>query len=278
MPNHWSTKEVALIVADYFSMLTDELTGKAINKTAHRKALITLLNNRSEGAIEFKHQNISAVLIRNGLPYIKGYKAMTEYQQLLEQATIQFVNDNRQWLEPIFAQFADAVVPLIQQVNYEHVLDSPPEHEEQLSEPKVPYAARKPVKINYLQREQNNSALGIQGEKIAFDYEKWQLNKLGKPGLADKIEWISQHDDGAGFDILSKKENGTDKYIEVKTTKLGKETPIFFSRNEYEFSKRNNNYFIYRVFNFSKEPKLFQLEGSFDLHCNIEPVQYKGTF
>lgn len=259
-------------------MLTDELTGKAINKTAHRKALIILLNNRSEAAIEFKHQNISAVLIRNGLPYIKGYKAMSEYQQLLEQATVQFVNANRQWLEPIFAQFADTVVPLIQQVNYEHVLESPPEHEEQLSEPKVPYATRRPVKINYLQREQNNSALGMQGEKFAFAYEKWQLNKLGKPGLADKIEWISEHDDGAGFDILSKKENGMDKYIEVKTTKLGKETPIFFSRNEYEFSKKNNNYFIYRVFNFSREPKLFQLEGSFDLHCNIEPVQYKGTF
>ena len=59
----WSDIEVELIVAEYFSMLSKELSGKNYKKSEHRKKLLPLLNNRSEGSIEFKHQNISAVLI-----------------------------------------------------------------------------------------------------------------------------------------------------------------------------------------------------------------------
>lgn len=48
---------------DYFAMLTDELSGKKVNKAFHRKALLPLLDNRTEGSLEYKYQNISAVLI-----------------------------------------------------------------------------------------------------------------------------------------------------------------------------------------------------------------------
>ena len=34
----------------------------------------TALDGRSKGSIEFKHQNVSAVLVDMGLPYIDGYK------------------------------------------------------------------------------------------------------------------------------------------------------------------------------------------------------------
>ena len=71
MNEDWTKSEVAMIVQDYFNMLQFELEGKKYNKTFHRQGLITLLNNRSEGSIEFKHQNISAVLINMGLPFIK---------------------------------------------------------------------------------------------------------------------------------------------------------------------------------------------------------------
>jgi len=59
----WSRLEVELVVADYFAMLWKELAGQPVDKTAHRKALQPQLNGRSHGSIEFKHQNISAVLI-----------------------------------------------------------------------------------------------------------------------------------------------------------------------------------------------------------------------
>lgn len=82
-PTDWSPAEVSLIVADYFDMLAAELRNEPFSKTEHRRGLSPLLNGRSNGSIEFKHQNISAVLIRMGLPYINGYKPRMNSQALL---------------------------------------------------------------------------------------------------------------------------------------------------------------------------------------------------
>jgi len=83
MSDFWSHEEVEAIVADYFNMLDNELRGIHYNKTEHRRALSILLKTRSDGSIERKHQNISAVLIDQGFPYIAGYKPLRNYQQLL---------------------------------------------------------------------------------------------------------------------------------------------------------------------------------------------------
>ncbi len=79
----WSRFEVEAIVADYFAMLEKELRGEAYNKTEYRRRLLPLLQERTEGSIEYKHQNISAVLIDLGYPYVDGYKPQRNYQQLL---------------------------------------------------------------------------------------------------------------------------------------------------------------------------------------------------
>jgi hypothetical protein len=69
----WSQEELAATVADYLSMLLAELSGQAVNTSAHRRALFGKLNGRTEAAVEFKDANISAALLELGLPYIKGY-------------------------------------------------------------------------------------------------------------------------------------------------------------------------------------------------------------
>lgn len=113
-----------------------------------------------------------------------------------------------------------------------------------------------------------------------IEYEKWYLIKVGKENLADKIEWISKEvGDGAGFDILSRNLNGTDKYIEVKTTRLGKETPFFFSSNELQFSiNKATDYHLYRLFNANSDVKLFTKSGSLNTICKSIPTMYKGYF
>jgi hypothetical protein len=148
-----------------------------------------------------------------------------------------------------------------------------------VTEPKVLYQHR-PIKINYLEKEQLNKALGLYGEELVLEYEKWNLIKCGKDVLADKIEWISKEvGDGAGFDILSKNLNGTDKYIEVKTTRLGKETPFFFSSNELQFSINKASYYhLYRLFNAENDVKLFQKNGALNTICKSIPTMYKGYF
>jgi hypothetical protein len=273
----WSEIEVELIIANYFSMLSNELEGTSYSKALHRRNLIPLLNNRSEGSIEFKHQNISAVLINLGQPYIKGYLPRFNYQKILEEKVIEYLQKNLS-IENRFKEFADNDVIPKKHVDFNKLIVDPPENK-YLSEPIV-YYQRNPIKTNYIEREQENNKLGISGEEIVFQYEKWQLVKKGKENLAEKVLWVSKDEgDGAGFDILSKNNNGTDKYIEVKTTKLGKETPFFFTRNELLFSQSHSaNYNLYRIFNYGDELKMFIKNGSIDTICYSVPITYKGHF
>ena len=83
MSDHWSQEEVEATVSDYLEMLAMELRGQSFNKAEHNRILLSRLNQRSRGAIERKHQNISAVLIDLGYPYIDGYKPLFNYQELL---------------------------------------------------------------------------------------------------------------------------------------------------------------------------------------------------
>lgn len=62
MPDDWTIDEVEAVAADYFAMLKAELSRTAYSKAAHNRALQARIP-RSRGSIEFKHQNISAVLI-----------------------------------------------------------------------------------------------------------------------------------------------------------------------------------------------------------------------
>ncbi len=70
----WTDEENDLIVADYFAMLVNDVSGANYNKADHRRRLVPRLRNRSEGSVEFKHQNISAVLKGLGEDWIVGYK------------------------------------------------------------------------------------------------------------------------------------------------------------------------------------------------------------
>ena len=81
----WSAQEIETIVAEYFDMLESELAGGAVVKAEHNRALQNVID-RSRGAIEYKHQNISAVLAALGLPYIEGYKPAVNYQHALFDA------------------------------------------------------------------------------------------------------------------------------------------------------------------------------------------------
>jgi hypothetical protein len=80
----WTEAEVKATVDDYLDMLVAEATGRDYSKAGHRRALIKRLNpGRTESAIEFKHQNISAAMINLGLPYIRGYLPRGNYQAAL---------------------------------------------------------------------------------------------------------------------------------------------------------------------------------------------------
>jgi hypothetical protein len=274
----WSRLECELIVRDYLDMLLEELAGKPYNKTAHRRLLLPHLNNRSEGSIEFKHQNISGVLIDLGRPYIRGYKPAFNYQSLLATVVAEHVKARLPQIERGEEALIQAPIEPVA-VNWETVLDEPPE----LQREPTPNRVREyqPRQYNYGERESQNRDLGERGESFVMEYEKFRLEKLGRRDLADAIEWTSKkRGDGAGYDVRSfDARSEKELFIEVKTTNSGKYQPFLISDNEVAFSEeRSQQYALYRVFEFKTRCKIFVLAGSIKEHVNLLAKQYAATF
>jgi len=81
----WSEAEVSAVVDSYFRMLASERAGVSYNKSENRRRLMTTVL-RSEGSIDCKLQNISAVRDLLGVQWINGYKPLAHYQDALVSA------------------------------------------------------------------------------------------------------------------------------------------------------------------------------------------------
>ena len=278
MPDDWSQNEVEIIVEDYLAMLALELRGENYNKAERNRELQKFLPKRSRGSIEFKHANISAVMIDMGYPYVDGYKPRSNFQGLLEE-----VVERRVYARP---ELATAVAKLVEQpsaqpTRLDNILTilveppSPPKKREAVYE--KPTRNRLLPKRNYLEQESRNQSLGRAGEELVLEFEHQRLWRAGHRTLAERIEHVSPKSDGHGFDILSYESDGRERLVEVKTTRFGQMTPFFASNNEVEVSdQRSDAYHLYRLFDFSKSPRLFMLAGSMRSTCRLEPVQFRA--
>ena len=133
--------------------------------------------------------------------------------------------------------------------------------------------------VNYIQNSIDNMYLGNLGEKWVMEYEKNKLNASKNYNLVDKIKHIAiAEGDGTGFDIESYDNEGKKMFIEVKTTKGGKNSTFFITRNELERSKiENENYYLYRVYNFNEQAstaELLIIKGDLSNLCEF-PTTYK---
>jgi len=280
VPNNWSKYEVEAAVEDYFNMLRLELTSRKYNKTEHRRELIKRLNARSHGSIELKHQNISAVLIEMGIPYIDGYKPRFNYQRTLLPAEITNFLISHPEFHALFCKDSDEVPSLPSVSDILSLMEVPPKREEKYNRAVAELRAiYNPTGVNYLEREALNQSLGDAGEQFVMNFERARLIRFGRESLADRIEQVSiTVGPSAGFDIRSFEENGTDRFIEAKTTKYGKNTPFFVTPNELEFSGKNvGRYYLYRVFSFRAAPRIFALQGHLRVQCSLKPSQYLAS-
>ena len=271
--------EVEAIVVDYMDMLAAELQNKPYNKTSHRHALSAMLSHRSDGSIERKHQNISAILIELGYPYISGYKPLGNYQRLLFEVVSERLAMDQSLVQLVAASVEEpATLPKIK--NILNRLDDPPlpprSRDDDTSEPPRPAGNPAAARVNYLEREARNSSLGLAGELFVMSFERARLAHLGRKSLADRVEHISVTlGDGAGFDVRSFDADGKDRLIEVKTTAYGKSTPFFVSRNEVELSlERDSVFHVYRVFEFRKDPRFYTLKGAIERACKLAATQF----
>jgi hypothetical protein len=278
MADDWSQQEVEIIVEDYLGILALELRGQDYNKAERNRELQKLLPARSRGSIEFKHANISAVMIEMGYPYVDGYKPRSNFQGLLQE-----VVERRVYARP---ELATTVARLIEQPAVKptgigdilSILVDPPAPEkkkEALYE--KPSRPRVTPKRNYLEQEAHNQSLGRAGEELVMEFEEKRLWLAGRKDLASNIDHVAAKGDGHGFDILSFETDGRERLVEVKTTRFGAMNPFFATNNEVIVSeKRSAEYFVYRLFDFSKRPRLFLLNGSMRSTCTLEAVQFRA--
>lgn len=271
----WSALEVAACVADYRHMLALELNGQRYSKTGHAQALMQKLNGRSRQSIEFKHCNISAVMMELGYPCINGYKPRGNYQTLLlEVVEAQLEGD------ALVQEAAQAAVlrPAIahSQEKFEGVWVAPPKPM-QVRDTPAGYVPRfLPARRDYLAQESRNSSLGRAGELFVAELESRRLHDAGRKVLSKRVEHVAAtQGDGLGYDVLSFEEDGRERLIEVKTTAFGELTPFFVSRNELARSEADAEcYRLYRLFDFRDRPRAFALPGAIAAHCQVEPVTY----
>jgi hypothetical protein len=273
----WSREEVEAIVADYLQMLTLELAGQAYSKAEHRRQLSGKLAERSESSIEFKHCNISAVMIELGFPYIRGYQPRGNFQNLLVAVIAEQIEG--------YALLDQTALAAVQQpaaapahVDFARLkADAPTRHERAAS----PMAPRfQAVRRDYLEREAKNRSLGTAGEEFVLRFEEWRLRASGQARLADRVEHVAKtRGDGLGFDVLSFNLDGSERFIEVKTTTFGRETPFFVTETEVARSNQEgDNFHLYRLFEFRREPRIFDLAGALERNCFLDPHTYRAHF
>jgi len=278
---NWTREEVEATVADYLHMLTLELSGQAYNKTEHRRNLLKKLRSRNDGAVERKHQNISAVLIAHGWPYVSGYRPLGNYQGLLADVVADRIGQDLT-IGRAAESAADqlAAMPLL--TTTENLMVEPPKLVQSVKSPVSDYFAhgRKGIKRDYLDREARNRSLGKAGEEFVVEYERQRLHEAGKKRLAEQVDHVAvSKGDGLGYDVLSFDTSGRELFIEVKTTAFGKDTPFFISKNEVEFSKAfPSDFHLYRLFEFRKTPRMFDLKGPVDRNCHLDPFSFVGRF
>jgi hypothetical protein len=273
----WSDREVDLIVADYFDMLRLELAGESYVKK-HRNEALQKLTGRSHRSIEFKHANISAVLLKLGLPWIRGYKPMPHYQGALIDGIERFLQ-----MQPAFLQAPHDVAGAHANAQLDEapslfIEASPVVERGATAEP--PQLSRLIRKFDPAARDERNRTLGKAGEEKVFFSERSRLASEGRNDLARQVRWVSQEDgDGAGYDILSFDAAGRERLLEVKTTTGYQLTPFYISENERSLSEERPDVFrLVRVYDFIRKPRAFELVPPLANSVLLRPVTHRATF
>lgn len=269
----WTPQEIDLVVSEYFSMLAMEMRGEHFVKLRHNEKL-QAQTRRSKGSIEFKHQNISAVMERLGMPRIEGYKPMRNYQgALIESIERHLITHG----EPRF-QLPEFDTVGMEERSLLH-LDLPPSIET-IAEKDTDQVRRLVRKFDPAARDAKNSELGKRGEQYAFDNEVQSLMNADRFDLARKVKWVSQEiGDGLGYDIHSFDELGHDRLIEVKTTTGPKTTPFYISENELLVSQeRMETFKLLRLYEFAQRPRGFELAPPLDNSVVLRPTNYRAEF
>ena len=283
----WSDREIDLIVGDYFAMLADDLAGQEVNKAEHNRAL-QRLTGRSKGSVEFKHQNISAVLYYGfGQPWLPGYKPARNFQLALVDGVWRWLRDRPDWM-PVASSTARHALAAVgeagRDIGHNRIgpdraplwIGPPPDRRNEPPPVDLEFMAAIARKYDVAERDARNRALGKAGERLVVEHERAMLLQAGKEHLAAKVRWTAEQDgDGYGYDIASFESDGRSRLIEVKTTNGWERTPFHISRNEIAVAgQRRDEWHLLRLWNFARDPQVFALRPPLEEHVYLTPTSF----
>jgi len=269
----WSPDENRETVRAYFAMLANDLLGTPYNKAEYRRSLMQRVN-RPEKAVEFKHQNVSAVLLGLGHPWITGYKPARNFQLSLVDSVIEYLHQHPGWFEVLGRE---------SRVRTSAVRETPslwigPPPTFQNEPPPVDLARADAIarKFDVAERDARNRDLGRRGEELVLLHERRTLGVAGRSDLAKLVRWIADEDgDGAGYDISSFEPDGAPRLIEVKTTNGWERTPFHITRNELAVAdEMRDRWHLIRLWNFAREPRAFAIRPPLEAHVALTPTSF----
>jgi hypothetical protein len=264
----WTDGDLDQIVADYFAMLADDLAGRSYVKSQHNE-ILTSRTGRTRGSVEYKYQNISAVLDKLGMHRIPGYKPAAHYQGAIAEAIGRYL-----------VRDPAAVMPTVENIKVDALAEIFVPPPQLAPEPPIPDALRRLIgKFDPVERDRRNHALGRAGEKFVVEVERRQLTDAGRPDLSRRVRWVAEEDgDGAGYDVLSFAPSGGERLLEVNTTHGSARTPFFLTRNELDSAMdRPEDWCIYRVHLFARSPRIFTVAPPLEGSIRLRPELWRAS-
>jgi hypothetical protein len=266
----WTAGEVAVLLGSYFLMLADELAGRPYSKKEQFLGVMKLIG-RSKGSVEFKHQNVSAVLDEIGLPWIQGYKPRDHYQDSLAEAVGQHLIQHPDLLN--LAKPGAIKIPAESNILVAPpLLNSDPESR--------PAGIRRLIgKFDPAARDERNRALGKAGEEFVVGFERRRLERAGRDDLARNVRWVSDLDgDGYGYDVQSFETDGEERLLEIKTTCGNERTPFWMSKRECDVAaEKGDTYRVRRVFHFRNQVQMFDIAPPLETRLLLTPATFMAA-
>lgn len=265
-PDDWTLREVQTVVSEYFRIYRLQIEGSYSRKRDFKQTQARL-PTRNESSISRKFSNIAAILAESQLPLVKGFSPLGNKQTLLTAVIYDWVRESPEAFD------APVEVASPPPSTLAGVEVAPP------SVIRVARAAkeRKAVRIDFAARDERNRRLGRAGEEWALRVLKLELVEAGRPDLAERVTWISDKEgDGLGYDIASFARNGDPLIVEVKTTNGGHAAPFIVTESEVRASEEEAGYVLMRIFDFSRDPRFYRLEGSLRKSCTLRPLAFSA--
>ncbi len=135
----------------------------------------------------------------------------------------------------------------------------------------------KPRKIDWEAVQAARKTTGDIGEALVLEYEKKSLERSGHGDLAKNV-MLAGH--GAGYDVFSYHNDGSQKYIEVKSSKNKTLNSFIITKNELDFMEQNlSNAYLYLVTGIHEEEPDLEIFSVTELmeNCEITPTEFSYT-